>query len=405
MKNVLIISREFQHPNNACGVCLYNIALEFLKRGCNIYVVSLVSKMGVFQYDSHIHVVELYEDWFTTLCNQANSSSKKVVKTIYRIIQFLRLFLVSVITPDTAPFKTREIYRTAKKIVRECKIDTIVGSYTPYETISAPILLKRWNTTLKVINYHLDPLLVPGNSSRLISLYKYKRAYSAVIKEVSIVDKILVPETFYEIYPNCDNVIPVGFPLYKKNVGKEKLVYNFNSSFINIVYVGTLDSTNRNISYTLRLMDSLASMGLKVKLHIWGSLLDNETQELVGNCRYAEFHGLIDSNLVPSILANADILLNVCNLTHYSSLPSKIFQLFASNKPILVIKRHDKDTSLPYFKIYGNVYFAEEENWSEELLNNLRSFILQRNNDRTDERNSSSFLKYTPEYICDQINI
>ena len=41
------------------------------------------------------------------------------------------------------------------------------------EEISAPVLLKKWDTNLKVINYHLDPLLVPGNSSRLISLYKY----------------------------------------------------------------------------------------------------------------------------------------------------------------------------------------------------------------------------------------
>ena len=55
---ILILSREFAHPNNACGVCLYNIADEFLKSGNEIYVISLVRTVGRFKYDGRCHVID-----------------------------------------------------------------------------------------------------------------------------------------------------------------------------------------------------------------------------------------------------------------------------------------------------------------------------------------------------------
>ena len=405
-KKILFLSREFQHPNNACGICLYNLALEFIDRGYEIYVISLVHKKCAFRYDSKIHVTELYEDKFTTLCNVANGSSKWLVKFFFRIVQFFRLFLVSIITPNTAPLKSREIYRAAKHIIFEYEVGTVIGSYTPYETISASILLKQWNPDIKVVNYHLDPLLVPGNSSRFISQYKYRRAYNAVLKEISIVDKVLVPETFYEIYPVDDNICSVGFPLYKMSRDANNVPYKFNPDVINMVYVGTLDFKNRNISYTLELIERLNAVGLNVRLHIWGSLLDTETIELVRISENVEFHGLINSSSVPTLLESADFLLNVCNFTHSSSLPSKIFQLFASHKPILVIKRSNNDASLPYFSKYGNVYFAEEGDFSDEHIRGLLAFLIRgQNNCIIDETKENVFLKYTPQYICDQINI
>lgn len=402
-KKVLFLSREFQHPNNACGICLYNLALELINRGCEIYVISLVPQKGVFKYDTCFHVTELHEDRFTTLCNIAKSSCNYFVKVFYKIIQFFRLIIVTLSTPNTAPLKSREIYKVAKHIVLEQGIDMVIGSYSPYETNYASVLLKKWRRDLKVLNYHLDPLLMPGNSIQYISRYKRKRANSAVISELGIVDKLLVPETFYEEYPKSDKVCPVGFPLYKMKSNLENTPYNFNPKFINVVYVGTLDSTNRNIAYTLKLIDSLAKSGLNIQLHIWGSLLDNETRELIQNCRYADYHGLINSNLVPSLLATSNILLNVCNFTYYSSLPSKIFQLFASQKPILVIKRNSYDTSLPYFVKYGNVYFAEEGNLSKELVSELKNFIIS-STSIIHKSNKDIFFKYTPQYICDQIN-
>lgn len=405
-KAVLFLGREFQHPNNACGICLYNLALELINRGCEIYVISLVPKKSVFKYDSNIHVTELYEDRFTTLCNVANGSSNWLVKLFYKIIQFLRLFLVSIITPNTAPLKSREIYRVAKHIIFEYGVDTVIGSYTPYETISASVLLKKWKPGLKVVNYHLDPLLAPGNSSRFISQYKYRRAYNAVIKEISIVNKILVPETFYEIYPVNDKICSVGFPLYRMSCDVNSVPYKFNSDIINMVYVGTLDSKNRNISYTLELIERLNTVGLNVRLHIWGTLLDSETIELVRIRENVEYHGLINSNLVPTLLSSADFLLNVCNFTHSSSLPSKIFQLFASRKPILVIKRSNNDASLPYFIKYGNVHFAEEGDFSIDHIRRLQAFFTRgQNNFIIEEAKENVFFKYTPYYICDQIDI
>lgn len=100
-----------------------------------------------------------------------------------------------------------------------------------------------------------------------------------------------------------------------------------------------------------------------VKLHVWGKLSGVDFSGL----NNVEHHGMANVNEVPSILRNADFLLNVGNGITYKMIPSKIFQMFAAKKNILFCVRSDKDTSLPYFEKYGHVVIIKEyENKIEE---------------------------------------
>lgn len=399
---ILILSREFEHSNNACGICLYNLADEFCKRGDEVHVISLVPTLQSFIYDERLEVVEILEDSFTTRCNNIKYEKSKLKIMIFRLYQIIRYVWAFFLYPNTAIFKTKELYKCAKQIVTLNSIDMVIGSYTPFETISAAVLLKKWNPRLQLVNYHLDPLLAPGNTSKLFSWYKHKRAKSSVLTELQYANKVLIPETFISLYPLSKKLSPVGFPLYIPNTIKSERSY-FDKGSINIVYVGTLDSYNRNIDYTIALIESLVARGLSLKLHIWGCLIDRETKESVSNSEVAIYHGMVDSKEIPSILQSADILLNVCNETHNTSLPSKIFQLFATGKPILVIKRNENDSSLPYFEKYGNVCYAQEGNNTPEVINSVESFVKRKTCISVLDQNDI-FYKYTPSYICDLIN-
>lgn len=398
---ILILSREFAHPNNACGVCLYNIADEFLKSGNEIYVISLVRTVGRFKYDGRCHVIEVQEDVFSTICSNAKQKRGILYYLFFKVVQFLRYFFVLFVYPNTAPCKTHEIFRIAKKIVSHEKIDSIIGSYTPYETIKAAVFLKIKFPSLKVVNYHLDPLLVPGNANKYVVNIKRKKANRSVEKELKYVDKILVPETFVQNYPSISKIQPVGFPLYKPF--ESEIINIFDKETLNIVYVGTIDADNRNIDYTITLIESLRNKSIKVCLHIWGTLLDKQSQNSINNSNAVVYHGIVECSKIPSILASADVLLNICNKTHYTSLPSKIFQLFASGKPILVVKRNSVDMSLPYFEKYSNICMVNEGDCSEETLTQV-SRCLENRHDVAVSSQLKMFDKYTPKYICDLIN-
>ena len=87
---ILILSREFEHSNNACGICLYNLADEFCKRGDEVHVISLVPTLQSFIYDERLEVVEILEDSFTTRCNNIKYEKSKLKIMIFRLYQIIR---------------------------------------------------------------------------------------------------------------------------------------------------------------------------------------------------------------------------------------------------------------------------------------------------------------------------
>ena len=77
------------------------------------------------------------------------------------------------------------------------------------------------------------------------------------------------------------------------------------------------------------------------------------------NSDIVEHHGLIDNLEVHSLLMKSDYLLNISNAILYRLLPSKMFAMFATGKPIINIVFNPNDSSIPFFKRYGNCLFVE----------------------------------------------
>ncbi|MFH1983060.1 MAG: glycosyltransferase [Pseudomonadota bacterium] len=134
-------------------------------------------------------------------------------------------------------------------------------------------------------------------------------------------------------------------PPFKRDPGK-----------IVLLYVGTLYSGIRSPRFLLEVFDALPPPrdGRRVELHFIGLVHDCHAafQSYVKRIGKTLFlHGEIAREAVAPVLREADILINIGNLTSYQ-LPSKLVEYVSLGKPILNLHKHPQDTSLSFLKGY-----------------------------------------------------
>ena len=95
----------------------------------------------------------------------------------------------------------------------------------------------------------------------------------------------------------------------------------------------------------------------------------------------------------------SDFLLNIGNKIAYQMLPSKIFGMFATGKPIINVIGHPDDATMPYFSCYNNSIDIKEYepsvNDEELLLKKIKEKYKTPLVDRSD-----LFSDFKPEVIC-----
>ena len=84
-------------------------------------------------------------------------------------------------------------------------------------------------------------------------------------------------------------------------------------------------------------------------------------------------------------------------------IPSKIFQIFAANKPIIFCISSKKDKSIPYFDLYGHTCFVKEYECNEEADLKLVLSFIKDNYLKHLIIDDQLFEKSTPQYICNEI--
>lgn len=363
-KRILIIVSDLLPNTTANGVCVYNIAREYVKNGRSVYCIAL-REAGMKKYETidGIHIYRVEEAWFTHFQRKC-SVRGKAGKLYYKFIHLVRNICLIPLYPNVAPVRSVRIYRLVLKLVRQEKIDTVIGTFRPYESIYTVLRLKReFGEKLTCVSYYLDMLLQKKQLKIGYGFYE-RRSMRAQRKDIRFLDRIVVPsankDEFEKMYGTHDNVEFVEFPVYIKGkaVSIEKLP--FQKGLINLVYVGTLNREDRNPKRLLSLLSSVQKYIPNVRLHIWGNISD--VKEILDSYPdVAVFHGYASSESVMAILHDADWLVNISNKCNYNMIPSKIFQLFASGKPILDYVFERKDMSLPYFERYENTCFVYDD--------------------------------------------
>lgn len=390
--NILFIGGDGSYTN-ANSVCISNMAHEMERCGHKVWVLSLG--------DGPDQVPDTY---YGKLKIRAAQKPTLLRKLWLKMFDLARHIVLLPFYPNVAPCRSRKMARKAEDLVRKNEIELVVAVFNVYENIYAGMQLKkRFGDSVKVVSYHLDLRTSSVNPSALIRNYIYKHALASVVKENKVVDKMLIPysgqkdiETLHGLDKN--KIKFVGFPVLIEENEFEKCDFPFENDAINIAYIGSLSVDNRNPKYILSLLEQAeVILNRKIKVHIWGNMEDVE--QILKDSSVVNYHGKIENRFVRYVMDNADFLLNVGNAITYTMLPSKVFGMFATGKPIINVVAHPDDAVLPYFERYDNSIDIREYQKTSTDANVLADGIKEMMQAPLKE-SKSLFDDFRPETIC-----
>lgn len=405
--NILIIGGDGNAPG-ANSVCVRNMAREFMSRGHRVWILASgnihITTAGCLEGAELWHVPEGY---YGRLLHKVNEAPTTLLRLWFKLVSIIRYILLLPLYPNTDPVRTTNVLKKALQLVEEDGIALVVAIHNSYPNIHAGIeIKKRYKDKVRVVSYHLDLRTASVNSSALVRKYIYAHALKSMVKESIEVDTILVPysgkaETESVQGMRLDKIEYVGFPVYITDGETATCQLPFEKDTINISYIGTLSRDNRDPRYVLSLLEPVSNiLGRKIKVHIWGDSggMESELKE----CPIACYHGKVENRYVRHIMNHSDFLLNIGNAVAYNMLPSKVFGMFSTGKPILNVVNHTKDATLPYFERYNHSIDIREydhnynrpEHLAEEMIKLMSSPLRE---------SDGLFDDFKPETICDLI--
>lgn len=403
MSNILYITSYFLPKASANGICIYNIAKQHIERGDSVFCICQKGdEKKNFEIIDGINVYRVEDSWFAHFYKR-NANKRGFSRLVYKLVHSLRNVCLIPFYPNVSPKRSKKVFKLADKLIRENDIDTVIGAFRPYEAIyTVHKLKKKYNEKLKCVSYYLDPLWQKKNVKLGKNFYD-KRSQSAQRKDLTLLDAVILPikckDDFEGTYGIHNNVGYVDFPLYvKENV--EECEFEFDKSEISLAYVGSLDKSNRNPEALLRALREIKKEGINIKLHIWGTVSD--AKEIISSYSdVAQYNGYIDYGYVKSLLCKADCLVSVSNKVVYDMVPSKIFQLFSTEKPIINLLSNEKDVSTEYFERYGDVCTLKAYGDTDSFAEQIKEFLNRQNCERTNV--DTLFAENTPAFVIDKI--
>lgn len=405
--NILIIGGSGNAPS-ANSVCVRNMAQEFIRRGHKVWNLALgdtyITEPG--DWDG-VTLWQVPADYHNRLSRRVESNSNIFLRAWFIIESIIRHFIIIPIYPKTSISRTNRILRKSRELVKENNIKLVIPIFNSFENIYAGMQLKlEEGSQIRVVSYHLDLRTASLNSSSLIRNYIQRKAKVSLVEENKVVDKMLIPysgeeETKMIKGLNCNKICFVGFPIFVNDGQIEACELPFADDCIDISYIGSLSIGNRDPRQVLYSIEKVSKeISRKIVVHFWGDVSGLES--IIESSPVAIYHGKLENKYVRFVMSHSDFLLNIGNAIAYDMLPSKVFGMFATGKPIINVVNHPKDASIPYFKRYNNSIDLYDYNTNEDIVKTLKDGLLKLA-DTPLKLTDGLFDGFKPETICDQI--
>lgn len=385
----VFLTSKFMPAADANGICVYNISKELVKNGHKVCVICEGINEEHYFFEE-IEIREVKPTLFSKLRHKAAATKSKkyvFIKNIVMVLRRIQKAFILFIYPNVSPLRARQEYKILEEIARIEKIDFLVSTFAPYEGVTAACKFKKKYPGVKSSIIFWDILRSKNPFGKhLYKLFDFL-CNRAEKKAFSINDKILIPKSGEGIYSAGkydkykEKIKYFDFPVFTEGFDNQANNINEFNDYINITCIGTIDGENRNADYFLKIFNEIKRrFNISVKINIIGAFSDISTYEKYKTEPYVNFMGQVNFNDIPNYISSADYLVNLGNKITYDMIPSKIFQYFASCKPVINFISHKDDKSLCYFKKYpSNLNIFEYENNISEDICRVKDFIL--NND------------------------
>lgn len=413
MKNVVIMCDTYLPKASPNGICVAQVAKALAERNDNVRIVTTLNIEGqkavenidgidVYRVDPGFVVRELMATEGKTDSASVKRRNKALkVSSISGAINGFRY-------PLTAPVQVGNYYKCVEQLNNEQKIDVLVCCYHKIEAVAAGIKFKNAHPDTKFIVYTLDAisggLVFPVLHSMKISMNSLKRWEKKIF---SSVDKAFVMESHrshydnkeYDIYRDKLEFLDIPLVTTDRNGSYER------KDKLHFVYTGLMSTSTANPKSFLELLKKLDSE--EFVFDIYGGITP-EIEEVIKVAKLSEskivLHGKVPYEEIDSIQKSADILLNFGN-ANPCMIPCKIFEYISTGKKILSFTHSEKDSSLPYLKIYPNALIIDENGNEEENLKKIKEFMVKEPTLIDKEMLEKLYEKNIGKYFCKQIDL
>lgn len=304
------------------------------------------------------------------------------------------------------PYKTinKRYIKKIKQLIKNENITSVVSFCYPFDMVK---LIFDEDLPVDKIYYQFDPygmhetLDVENKQTKIKEETEVIKKSKATITTQVLAKQYLENEN-YSIYK--DKIFGVDFPvLAQKREKNINIPFEFLKDNTNILFCGTIDDGFRNPDYVLKCLEQVFIKDKTVKVYFLGPQQGVKVKQWAE--KYPEnifYHLGVENEIAVETTLKADILLNIGNAIS-NMVPSKIFDYFATGKPIINVQKIEKSPDIDYFEKYPlKITLNEYEN--DICGDKLYDFICQNKNKKIDfEQVEKLFYTATPEFVADMI--
>ncbi len=414
--NFLFITKEYPPIPDASGRIVYILTQELKKQGHRVDVIARDINEHITDGENG-DVYWLKISAWERLCKRVNSADcKRIYKYIYFVATYVRKLVMMLNIrhfPNVEMPITKRTVKLFDKKLSHIKYDTVISFFRPYSCLEAAVEISQRDNVLGLVSCYFD-LVEDASCPKLMPLKLYRELIQKgdeFIFEES--DAVMLPRSAMtadkQLYRNyADKITYYDFPTFITGEGSVNNISEASDdNTVRLVFAGKLATEFRNPKRMLDILNAVAAktphISYELDMFGGGDCIDMVKEYSSVDNFHIRHHGVVQKDKVTEYEARADFLVNIMN--YYSSLvPSKIFELFATAKPILNIMTRGDDGSLEFFEKYPAVYTAHVNTDDGIAADNILQFIGEHRNYRGDLQEIQEIYKTcTPEYVAEQI--
>jgi len=406
---ILILGGRVESVQTANASIRINIATKLKAMGHQVTFIAINQNSNTTeQTEFETHSVRSTLHWrlLTKKKDKGLSGFEKLLWCLVKIVRNIHNAFFLPLYPDIDPFQSIEVYRLARKLYNAGKFDAIIAVFRPYSSLSALIKIKNKIPNVICGAYYLDvctelqkPKIMPSWLFNVLWHRSEKRVFEKS-------DFILLPRNVQHYFESDQYAIYkekfefCEFPAFVEPHLNDSGSNNRPENEVKIVFAGTLSHTFRNPEYILRILGEVSKKIPNISLSVYGRGDCVKILEKYKSVVDIHLHGAVEQKTVMDAYVHADFILNISN-TFSNMVPSKIFELFATGKPIINIVKTTEDTSAKYFEKYPSVCNVNE--WEEigSQIEKVERFIVGEKGKYYDPAIfANKFYEHTPQYIA-----
>lgn len=383
-------------------------------RGHNCYITGISHDDDVYKITEQGTVVQSWGvgKWLQDSARNFNKAIDNLPKNEIRkeIVKFIirhPLYALGIFVLRTDyPYKTadKRYLRKVRKIIKEKNIDAVIGFCYPFDKVK---LLFDADLPVKRIYYQFDPYGMHETLDTDKRDIKIKDEVDVISKShIALTTKALASQYLqhYMYSTYWEKIKGLDFPvLVQKQPKSVEIPFDFKKENTNILFCGTMDDGFRNPDFLMENFEGIFRKDSSIKVYFLG------TQQGVKVMQWAEkypdnvfVHPGVKNDIAVAATYKADILLNIGNAIS-NMVPSKIFDYFATGKPVINVQKIENSPDIEYFEKYP-IQFTLPEYTGELQSENLYKFIAENKGNHIDfEIVKDLYYTATPEYVASLI--